>query len=142
MKVTVGYYAKIENLKKKLDAAEGNYKAAIQGAITYSQSLNKGRKSSSGHQCNRAVFWVWLNNTRIGKVNLNNAGDNAGGKDLVPGAVAGSREQTVIVKDNVAARIAKADKQGSVTFYLEPISTDAHNDVPWIRIETEKGKES
>jgi len=141
MKVTVGYYAKIENLKKKLDAAEGNYKAAIQGAITYSQSINKGRKSSSGHQCNRAVFWVWLNNTRIGKVNLNNAGDNAGGKDLVPGAVAGSREQTVIVKDSVAARIAKADEQGSVTFYLEPISTDAHNDVPWIRIETEKGKE-
>ncbi len=140
MKVTVGYYAKMESLKKKIDAAEGPYKTALQKTVTYSQSLNKGRTSSSGHQCNQAVFWVWLNNNRIGKVNLNNAGDNPGGKDLVPGAVGGSREVTLTVKDVVAARIAKADEQGSVTFYLEPISKDAHNDVPWIKIETEKGK--
>ena len=142
MKVTVGYYANINNLKKKLEKAQGNYKTALQGSITYSQTINKGRTSSSGHQCNQAVFWVWLNNNRIGKVNLNNAGDNPGGKDLVPGAVGGSREVTLTVKDAVAARIAKAGEEGkgTVTFYLEPVSTDAHNDVPWIKIETEKGK--
>ena len=50
MKVTVGYYANINNLKKKLEKAQGNYKTALQGAITYSQNINKGRKSSSGHQ--------------------------------------------------------------------------------------------
>ena len=143
MKVTVGYYANINNIKKKLEKAQGNYKTALQAAVTYSQNINKGRTSSSGHNCNRAVFWVWLNNNRIGKINLNNAGtgDDAG-KDLVPGTNGGSREVTLTVKDAVAARIAKAGEEGkgTVTFYLEPVSTDAHNDVPWIKIETEKGK--
>ena len=143
MKVTVGYYANINNIKKKLEKAQGNYKTALQAAVTYSQNINKGRTSSSGHNCNRAVFWVWLNNNRIGKINLNNAGtgDDAG-KDLVPGTNGGSREVMLTVKDAVAARIAKAGEEGkgTVTFYLEPVSKDAHNDVPWIKIETEKGK--
>jgi len=143
MKVTVGYYANIGNLEKKLAKAQGGYKVALQKAITYSQSLNKGKTSSSGHQCNNAVFYVWLNNNRIGKINLNNAGTgNPGGKDLVPGTNGGSREKTLTVKDTVAARIAKAGEEGkgTVTFYLEPVSKDSHNDVPWVKIETGKGK--
>lgn len=143
MKVTVGYYANIDNLKKKLGTAKNNYKIAIEKAIAHSQTMNKGKTSSSGHQCNQAVFYVWLNNNRIGKVNLNNAGTgDKNGKDLVPGTNGGSREKTLTVEDAVAARIAKAGEEGkgTVTFYLEPVSKDAHNDVPWIKIETGKGK--
>ena len=142
MKVTVGYYAKTSDLETAITKAEEPYKSRLKKAITHSQKLNQGREGSGGHQCNDAKFAVWLNNTKIGVVNLNNGGatpsQSGGGKDKFPQFQGGSRQGILTVKNSLATKIAKntADKGGVVTFYLEPISTDSHSTVPWITIET------
>jgi len=139
MKVTVGYYAKISDLETAQGKADEPYASRLKKSISYSKTINKGRENPKGHQCNEAVFAVWLNQIKIGTVNLNNAG---GPKDKgEPGTPGGSREKTITISNRLATNIAKTEKDGTVTFYLEPKSQDSHSDTPWIRIVTGQGKE-
>eukprot|EP01050_Picozoa_sp_SAG11_P001526 SAG11_NODE_67_length_18762_cov_13.942560_7_plen_493_part_00 len=144
MEVTVGYYADVNKLQLAMDKAEGSYKVGLKNSISHAQKINKGRANKKGHGCNSAEFEVWLNKSRIGRINLNN-GANAPGewaKDAAPNTPGGSREKKLIVKNATATRIAKdtVDRGGVVTFYLKPISKNSHSDTPWVKIVTGQGK--
>ena len=100
MKVTVGYYAPMKGLDEQLAKAKGDYLERVKKSITHSKKMNKGREGLGGHQCNQAKFAVWLNNAKIGVVNLNNGGGGqpAPNDDKFPDFPGGSRQGTLVVK--------------------------------------------
>jgi len=144
MEVTVGYYANIQKLEDAMGQAEGAYKDGLKNSISHAQKINKGRANKKGHGCNSAKFEVWLNNIRIGTVNLNNAYNNQNlwAKNAEPNTPSGSREGKIVINNARATRIAKdtADRGGVVTFYLKPVSENSHSDTPWVKIVTGQGK--
>lgn len=179
MKITVGYYAPttafdrtIEDMTKGLDdkkITQDQYDAnlkAIQTEKARSEGMADGKTSKTNHACNRASFYFYLNDTRVGGkvdidngkgyINLNNAGprDNDKGvfyKDIINpvtdngvNVAGGSREGTLVVSGRQGYKASQEKNElgapGSVVLSLRPLTTNSHNDVPWVKIETANGK--
>ena len=182
MKITVGYYAPSKAFDTTLRVIANDLKTgkitqaqhdaninAVQIEKARSEKMADGKSSIAGHSCDKASFYFYLNDTRVGGkvnvdtgegyINLNNGGgtDKNGNpntgfyQDLLNPITddgvrvqGGSREGTLVVSGREGYKAAQQKNDlggpGSVVLYLRPLTTDSHNDTPWIKIETASGK--
>lgn len=150
--------------EKKITQAQydANLKA-IQTEKARSEEMAGSKASKAGHSCNSASFYFYLNDTRVGGkvdvdngkgyINLNNGGDggNRFNKDLLNPITedgvnvrGGSREGTLVVSGRQGYKASQQKNElgapGSVVLSLKPLTTNSHNDTPWIKIVTATGK--
>ena len=139
MKITIAYIVPVKKYQRRMKKGNWSgkgkrFKTAMNKTIVKSQTLQKQfnlQQSSQQHCCNKAKFTLWLNNQKIGGVNL----DNNDSKDLC-----GARVKTITVSPEQATAIAEVSPDKKLRLSMKGRQSDTHSEVPLVKVVNGRGQ--